>query len=84
VFGLIDEGERDRMREPGLRGIIEVLKSRVSVSGSDLHLLRVADKPFQPSGRWAAFETVRCTSSRGVAANQTGWHPFVRCSGAAQ
>lgn len=33
IFGEIDEGERDRTyNKPGLRGVVEVLKSRVSVS----------------------------------------------------
>ena len=33
VFGLVDEVERERVRTaPGLRGVVEVLKSRVSVS----------------------------------------------------
>lgn len=33
VFGEIDEGERDRQfGAPGLRGLVEVLKSRVGVS----------------------------------------------------
>lgn len=33
VFGEIDEGERERAwKAPGLRGVVEVLKSRVSVS----------------------------------------------------
>ncbi|RXK36187.1 hypothetical protein M231_06531 [Tremella mesenterica] len=34
VFGLVDEEERDRVRrKPGLRGVVEVLKSRVSAGG---------------------------------------------------
>lgn len=33
VFGLVDENERQRgLQAPGLRGVVEVLKSRVSVS----------------------------------------------------
>ncbi len=33
LFGMIDEEERERIRkQPGLRGVVEVLKSRVSVS----------------------------------------------------
>lgn len=33
LFGLLDEGERERARSaPGLRAVVEVLKSRVSVS----------------------------------------------------
>lgn len=42
MFGLVDEGERDRSSSaPGLRVVAEVLKSRVS-----------------PSGTWTMFETV--------------------------
>lgn len=33
VFGMVDEGERERTRTGlGLRGLVEVLKSRISVS----------------------------------------------------
>lgn len=33
VFGMADEGERGRVKEkPGLRGVVELVKSRVSVS----------------------------------------------------
>jgi DNA repair protein RAD51 len=33
LFGEIDEGERDRaFSKPGLRGVVEVMKSRVSVT----------------------------------------------------
>lgn len=32
VFGMADEVERERVRErPGLRGVVEVIKSRVTV-----------------------------------------------------
>jgi DNA repair protein RAD51 len=32
LFGMVDEGERERIRTaPGLRAVVEVLKSRVSV-----------------------------------------------------
>jgi len=32
LFGMVDEGERERIRtQPGLRAVVEVLKSRVSV-----------------------------------------------------
>ncbi len=32
LFGMVDEEERERVRKrPGLRGVVEVLKSRVSV-----------------------------------------------------
>jgi len=33
LFGMVDEEERERIRKrPGLRGVVEVLKSRVGVS----------------------------------------------------
>jgi DNA repair protein RAD51 len=36
LFGMMDAGERDRVRTaPGLRTVVEVLKSRVSVSRDD-------------------------------------------------
>jgi hypothetical protein len=42
LFGMVDEGERDRIRrEPGLRAVVEVLKSRVSVRPSVEILLMV-------------------------------------------
>lgn len=31
IFGLVDAGERERASKPGLRVVMEVLKSRVSV-----------------------------------------------------
>ena len=58
VFGMVDQTERERTRtEPGLRALVEVLKSRVSVS----HVRSgfsgdTVDE--QPAGRWAVFETV--------------------------
>jgi DNA repair protein RAD51 len=37
LFGELDEGVRDRaFNKPGLRGVVEVMKSRVSVSSLDL------------------------------------------------
>jgi hypothetical protein len=32
LFGMVDEGERERIRtSPGLRAVVEVIKSRISV-----------------------------------------------------
>jgi hypothetical protein len=47
---LIDEGERDRMKEPGLRGVIEVVRSRVSVSFAGSQSQEVADVLFRRVG----------------------------------
>lgn len=47
VFGEIDEGERDRVwKAPGLRGVVEVLKSRISVCCSQCSLLQSAEDYF--------------------------------------
>lgn len=66
IFGLADEEERERVRrKPGLRAVVEVIKSRMSVSRALFGFL--CSDPVrarglrrgQPTGGWAVMETVR-------------------------
>lgn len=57
----MDEGERDRAyNKPGLRGVVEVMKSRISVSWSLLlpFISEYNQLTSQRTGAWAVFETV--------------------------
>lgn len=42
LFGMVDEGERERIRtQPGLRAVVEALKSRVSVRPPNFYHCRL-------------------------------------------